>query len=32
MAWLNAYLPSHQAAAIEARVRKQARKPADTGW
>ncbi|MRK00524.1 DUF222 domain-containing protein [Aeromicrobium sp. S22] len=29
MAWLNAYLPSHQAAAIEARLRKEARKPAD---
>ena len=29
MAWLNAYLPSHEAAAIEARLRKEARKPAD---
>jgi hypothetical protein len=29
MAWLNAYLPSHQAAAIEARLRKEARTPAD---
>ncbi|MRK02015.1 DUF222 domain-containing protein [Aeromicrobium sp. S22] len=28
MSWLNAYLPSHQAAAIEARLRKDARKPA----
>jgi hypothetical protein len=31
MAWLNAYLPSHQAAAIEARLRKEARTPADAG-
>ncbi|MRK02040.1 DUF222 domain-containing protein [Aeromicrobium sp. S22] len=29
MSWLNAYLPSHQAAAIEARLRKEARKSAD---
>ncbi|QGG41305.1 HNH endonuclease signature motif containing protein [Aeromicrobium yanjiei] len=29
MSWLNAYLPSHQAAAIEARLRKEARKAAD---
>jgi hypothetical protein len=29
MAWLNAYLPSHEAAAIEARYRAEARKPAD---
>ncbi|MCD9196708.1 HNH endonuclease signature motif containing protein [Aeromicrobium wangtongii] len=29
MAWLNAYLPSHLAAAIEARLRTAARKPAD---
>ena len=29
MAWLNAYLPSHEAAAIEARLRKAARQPAD---
>ncbi|MRJ76536.1 DUF222 domain-containing protein [Aeromicrobium sp. SMF47] len=31
MSWLNAYLPSHQAAAIEARLRKQARKPVEPG-
>ncbi|MRJ77529.1 DUF222 domain-containing protein [Aeromicrobium sp. SMF47] len=29
MSWLNAYLPSHQAAAIEARLRKEARKPVE---
>jgi hypothetical protein len=29
MAWLNAYLPSHEAAAIEARYRAEARKPTD---
>ena len=29
MAWLNAYLPSHEAAAIEARLRSEARKPQD---
>ncbi|MCL3818354.1 HNH endonuclease signature motif containing protein [Aeromicrobium wangtongii] len=29
MAWLNAYLPSHLAAVIEARLRQEARKPAD---
>jgi hypothetical protein len=29
MGWLNAYLPSHQLAAIEDRIRKAARRPAD---
>ena len=29
MSWLNAYLPSHEAAAIEARLHKAARKPAE---
>jgi hypothetical protein len=29
MGWLNAYLPSHQLAAIEDRVRKAARRPVD---
>ncbi|AWB92200.1 HNH endonuclease signature motif containing protein [Aeromicrobium chenweiae] len=29
MSWLNAYLPSHEAAAIEARLRKEARKAPD---
>lgn len=29
MAWLNAYLPSHEAAAIEARLRKNARQGVD---
>jgi hypothetical protein len=29
MGWLNAYLPSHQLAAIEDRVRRAARRPAD---
>jgi hypothetical protein len=29
MAWLNAYLPSHEAAAIEARLRAEARRPHD---
>ncbi|QGG42637.1 HNH endonuclease signature motif containing protein [Aeromicrobium yanjiei] len=29
MSWLNAYLPSHQAAAIEARLRKDTRKPVE---
>jgi hypothetical protein len=28
-AWLNAYLPSHEAAAIEARLRAEARRPRD---
>jgi hypothetical protein len=31
MAWLNAYLPSHEAAAIEARLRAEARKPQEPG-
>ena len=31
MAWLNAYLPSHDAAAIEARLRAEARKPQEPG-
>jgi hypothetical protein len=31
MAWLNAYLPSHEAAAIEARLRVEARKPLEPG-
>jgi hypothetical protein len=31
MAWLNAYLPSHEAAAIEARLRHEARRPAPDG-
>nr|MCW2727989.1 endonuclease [Aeromicrobium sp.] len=29
MAWLNAYLPSHEAAAIEARLRREARRAVD---
>jgi hypothetical protein len=29
MAWLNAYLPSHEAAAVEARLRAEARRPHD---
>lgn len=29
MSWLNAYLPSHEAAAIEARLRREARRPSD---
>jgi hypothetical protein len=29
MAWLNAYLPSHEAAVIEARLRTEARRPHD---
>jgi hypothetical protein len=29
MGWLNAYLPSHQLAAVEDRIRKAARRPAD---
>jgi hypothetical protein len=31
MAWLNAYLPSHEAAAIEARLHREARTPAGDG-
>lgn len=29
MAWLNAYLPSHQTSAVEARLRKETRRPVD---
>lgn len=29
MSWLNAYLPSHEAATIEARLRSEARRPVD---
>jgi hypothetical protein len=31
MAWLNAYLPSHEAAAIEARLQAETRKPQEPG-